>query len=210
LSHLPLCGANLYPKPLASALVTLGSVAQLVHAAGFNGDDLANDVRRLDKAFAHAHREQTIPRHSKNGALNVINNLNSEKIRASHPKSPKKTNLKRQQQAKLLTKVPRSKLDEAKIPTALSPKRASVMLSTDRVSSGRHRLELADGELSHILAFRRTPNGETTSGLSLPLSPVHLICDVTGRIADEIIRGVCAELTSDHLVAHLINLELRE
>ena len=122
ISHLPLSGTNIYPHSLDSAVGEFEAMAKLCLDLGFDASEFLTDTQRLkvaaEKSRSKVEAKQQMAekqqqtneeekRKKREFALNMIDNLAREKFgtsmpapshaSSSPPKSPKKTNLRKNQ-----------------------------------------------------------------------------------------------------------------
>jgi hypothetical protein len=251
LSHLPHAGSNIYPEPLRPASVELEAVASLTEKLNFDPREFASDVQRLrmaaeksgrtvvedgDKNVKDADSASDIMMvNADKKTLNMINNLAREKFGPAGPKSPKKTNLKRQQKQSLpkgnklleeslaLERAKRSAPTPKGLPFKVTNNSNSPTMVHHAAQTVSHPapnpppsvfvLDLADEELSHILAYSKpgtTRLSHSRRGAASSGHPVKFADDFSTEIVDEIVANVCREMFLDDVVEKILRIELRK
>merc|ERR1712037_394463 len=135
-------------------------------------------------------------------AFTMINNLAMEKFGvASKPVlySPKKSK-----------ESSPTKSSETS-PKKSNLKRASLLQPHKIVPEGQTTvLDLADDELSHILACRFRGMSREAIGEESNTHPVSFAADFTTQIVEDLVGTVCREMFLDEVVETILKLELRE
>jgi len=215
LGHLPhSVPAFIFPEALKSAIEGMTAVVAFTERLNFDAGEFGNDLKRLQAASERSgkverdkgnifqegsvtkqHRASSI----KNvpGTFTIINNLAREKFGIA----PKSALTK-----KLIESSPSKSSDTS--PKKSNLKRASLLLSPKIVPEDQITvLDLADDELSHILACRF--NGMSRETVDLSTHPVSYAADLTTKIVEDLVATVCGEMFLDEVVEKILKFELR-
>jgi len=222
LGHLPhSVKTSVYPVALRSAVDVMEAVAAFAERLNFDPGEFGNDLNRLkvaaERSGKDVHDKGNILQQelvkkpylgsaTKNRAeaFTMINNLAREKFGvASKPVlySPKKS--KESSPTKSAETSPKKS----------NLKRASLLQSpkTKTVPEGQTTvLDLADDELSHILACRFRGMSREAIGEESNTHPVSFAADFTTQIVEDLVGTVCREMFLDEVVETILKLELRE
>lgn len=185
---------SVYPGALRSAVDQLEAVAAFTERLNFDPGEFGKDVKCLRVVVERFHDE--LVKKPYNGA-------------ATGSRAAALNNLAREQCGPSSKTVINSKIKKSKqlLQTKSTLKRALSMQSPEKVPQSRQTavLDLADHELSHILACR-------SPGMSLEAvgENVSFAADFTIQIVEELVGTVCREMFLDDIVEKILKLELRE
>ena len=207
---------SVYPEALKSAVNEMQSVAEFTERLNFDPGEFSNDLKRLKAAVDRSGRfihgkaitiESLKKPHPESGIKNrpeafiMINNLAREKFGVSSrsvSNSPKKS--KESSQRKSAETSPKKS----------NLKRASLLQSPKIVPEGHTMvLDLADDELSHILASRFHGVSSDIVAEEHDTHPVSFVADFATQIVEELVGTVCQELFLDDVFEKILKLELR-
>ena len=210
LSYLPhAVKASVYPGALRSAVDKLEDLVAFTERLNFDPGEFGKDVQVLRgvversgmgvlegrKCFPEAlvkkpsYGAATGRSGSRAAAFNMINNLVGKQCGPS---------------SKLNSQIKKSK---RLLHTKSNLKQALPMQSPEKVPQCRQTavLDLADHELSHILACRSPGMSIGTVGEN-----VSFAADLTIQIVEELVGNVCREMFLDGIIEKILKIELRE
>ena len=219
LRHLPhSVNTSVYPEALKSAVDEIEAVVAFTEGLNFDPGEFGNDLKRLRAAAERSGKvvhdkgnifqEELIkkPRlesatKNRPEAFSMINNLAREKFGISSKSvlnSPKKSK-----------ESSPTKSSETS-PKKSNLKRASLLQPPKIVPEGQTTvLDLADDELSHILACRFQAMSREALGEESNAHPVSFAADFTTQIVGDLVGTVCREMFLDEVIESILKLELK-
>ena len=220
LGHLPhSVKTSVYPAALKSAVAEMEAVAAFTERLNFDAGEFSKDLKRIKTAAERSgngfrdkgniFQEELVKKpypgsatKNRPEAFTMINNLAREKFGLSSKSvlnSPKKSKCSSP-----------TKLAETS-PKKSNLKRASLLQSPKIVPEGQNTvLDLADDELSHILACRFRGKSREAVCDESNIHPVSFAADFTTQIIEDLVGSVCRDMFLDEVVDTILKLELRE